>query len=214
MSAPQPIAFLDLDGVCYDFVGAVEARGIEVDRTSVGLGLPPEHLAKITRDATLYEGPPLPGVTESCERLHGLGFRLVFITSRPNVLDVMKATLDFVDGCLRRVRYAIGLGYALRGGEVIAPETQTPEVIFSHPLGGKPAIVHRLGTPNSIQIDDDPSQLALLGATAPFLIRQPWNANAPRPIIGEWFALDSMMSVVEVLVPALEELCRRDGVSS
>lgn len=194
MSAPQPIAFLDLDGVCYDFVGAVEARGIEVDRTSVGLGLPPEHLAKITRDATLYEGPPLPGVTESCERLHGLGFRLVFITSRPNVLDVMKATLDFVDG--------------------IAPETQTPEVIFSHPLGEKPAIVHRLGTPNSIQIDDDPSQLALLGATAPFLIRQPWNANAPRPIIGEWFALDSMMSVVEVLAPALEELFRRDGASS
>lgn len=146
-------AFIDLDGVCYDFVGAVEASGIEVDRTSVGLGLPPERLAKITRDATLYEGPPLPGVTESCERLHELGLKLVFVTSRPNVLDVMKATLDFVDG--------------------IAPETHTPEVIFSHPLGEKPAIVHRLGTPNSIQIDDDPSQLALLGATAPFLIQQP-----------------------------------------
>lgn len=127
MSAPQPIAFIDLDGVCYDFVGAVEARGIEVDRTSVGLGMPPEHLAKLTRDATLYEGPPLPGVTESCERLHGLGFKLVFITSRPNVLDVMRVTLDFVDG--------------------IAPEAQTPEVIFSHPLGEKPAIVHRLATP-------------------------------------------------------------------
>lgn len=156
MSAPQPIAFLDLDGVCYDFVGAVEASGIEVDRTSAGLGLPPEHLADLTRDATLYEGRPIPGTTESCERLHELGFRLVFITSRPNVLDVMQATLDFVDG--------------------IAPETQTPDVIFSYPLGGKVEIVWRLATLHSIQVDDDPRQLAPeTPFFTPFLIRQPWN---------------------------------------
>jgi 5'(3')-deoxyribonucleotidase len=192
----RPIAFIDLDGVLYDFVGGVKrGYGCTIDDTRPDLGLDPDVLRAIVHDHRTYGSVPADPDAVEAVRLLRRNFDIVFITARPNTLSIVSATADWLNG-------------QFDGGAA-------DRLIFTNGKP-KPEIIHEIAPPpNSLQIDDDPQQLALLADTvAPVLISRPWNVGREvDPILSRLGAtpivVASVKAIADAVGPAMEELAGR-----